>query len=362
MFRRKLNIWFGRVALVVIMSMPLACAISPNPGSHVIGGIGPLPPVEENPDNRYTPERAALGKALFFDNRISKNGDMNCSTCHLPEFGWTVPSAFSPANEGFVERRNPPSLINVGYNKALIWDGRAPSLEKQAVGSTKNPVHKGQNIDKLMTVFNRDPEIVALFKKAYGSKPNAQDYGRAIAVFQRHILISGESDFDRYMKGDKDALSESAKRGLDLFMGRAGCVACHNGPNFTDSGFYNIGLSRNPRFDEPEFQEILKFDAKRKGLQEWRQINDDPGRYLVTHKREDWKKFKTPTLRNLRDTAPYMHDGRYETLDEVIDHYDRGGDKTENQDARIKPLHLTAQEKRDLKAFLLSLWGPLPEI
>ncbi len=324
--------------------------------------IGPLPPVAANPDNPPTPERIELGKRLFFDKRISANGRFNCSTCHLPEHGWTLPSAFSIANDGFVERRNPPTLLNVGYNRALIWDGRAPSLEKQAVGSTKNPVHKGQDIDKLMAVFRADPEISRLFRAAYGTEPNARDYGRAIAVFQRHTLITGESPFDRYMKGDEGALSDAAKRGLALFKGKAGCIACHNGPNFTDSDFHNIGLARNPAFDRPEYLEILRFDARRKGLKEWKTIDDDPGRYLVTHDPADWKKFKTPTLRNLEDTGPYMHDGRYATLAEVIDHYDRGGDGTRNQDPRIRPLGLSAQEKSDLLAFLKSLRGPLPQV
>lgn len=326
------------------------------------GDIGPLPPVAENPNNRYSPERAALGKTLFFDNRISKNGDMNCSTCHLPNLGWTIPTQFSLANEGFVERRNPPTLINVGYNKKLIWDGRAPSLEKQAIGSTKNPVHKGQDIDKLMKILNDDPAIVAMFDKAYGSKPNPADYGRAIAVFQRHTLISGESAFDRYAKGNDKALSTSAQRGLSIFIDKGGCVTCHNGPNFTDSDFHNIGLKRNVKFDEPEYQDILKFDAKRMGLKEWETINDDPGRYLKTHDKTDWKKFKTPTLRNIKDTGPYMHDGRYTSLDEVINHYDRGGDKSENQDSRIHPLNLSQSEKEDLKAFLMSLHGEMPSV
>ncbi len=346
------------------MKRTLALALVLNAGAAVAAppAIGPLPPVPENPENRATPERIELGKRLFFDKRISANGRFNCSTCHLPESGWTLPTAFSIANDGFVERRNPPTLLNVGYNRALIWDGRAPSLEKQAVGSTKNPVHKGQDIAKLMATFRADPEITRLFRAAYGSEPNARDYGRAIAVFQRHTLITGDSPFDRYMKGDEKALTDSAVRGMRLFQGKAGCIACHNGPNFTDSDFHNIGLKRNPAFDRPEYLEILRFDARRMGLKEWRTMDDDPGRYLVTHDPEDWKKFKTPTLRNLADTGPYMHDGRYETLEEVIEHYDRGGDRTRNQDPRIRPLHLSAAEKADLLAFLRSLRGALPDI
>jgi cytochrome c peroxidase len=327
-----------------------------------VPAIGPLPPVPVNPDNAPTAARMALGQTLFFDNRVSGNGNMNCSSCHLPDVGWTLPSAFSIANEGFVERRNPPTLINVGHNKALIWDGRAPNLEKQALGSTMNPVHKGQNIEKLMRVLNGDPKIVAMFQAAYNSKPNPDDFGRAMAVWQRHFLVTGDSDFDRYMKGNMLAMSEPAVRGMDLFKGKAGCIACHNGPNFTDSGFHNTGLTRNKEFDKPEFQKILAFDAKRMKIENPEKVSDDPGRYLVTKDKADWKKFKTPTLRNLADTAPYMHDGRYETLDAVIEHYNRGGDKVENQDARIQPLGLTQAEKDDLKAFLHALWGELPRL
>jgi cytochrome c peroxidase len=324
--------------------------------------IGPLPPVPENPDNKATPQRIELGKKLFFDNRISKTGKLNCSSCHIPETGWTLPTKFSLANDGFVERRNSPTLLNVGYNKGLIWDGRAPTLEKQAIGSTKNPVHKGQDMDYLMKVLNDDPQMVQMFQAAYGSKPNVEDYGKAIAVFERHTIITGDSAFDRYMKGDKKALSAAAIKGMKLFKGKAGCMQCHNGANFTDSDYHNIGLARNPDFDQPELQKILKFDAKRMGLTDWETVNDDPGRYLVTHKMEDWKKFKTPTLRNLEDTKPYMHDGRFETLAEVIEYYNRGGDKEKNQDKRIKPLKLSAAEKQQLITFLESLRGALPKI
>lgn len=324
--------------------------------------IGPLPPVEANPDNRPTQARMMLGRALFFDNRISASGTMNCATCHLPHQGWTVRTPLSPANPGHVERRNSPTLINVGYNKALIWDGRAWPLEKQAIGSTKNPLHKGQDIDKLMAVFKADPEVTRMFKDAYGSEPNPADYGKALAVFQRHFIVTGLSPFDRYVKGDKSAMNEAAVRGMALFKGKGDCIACHNGPNFTDSGFYNVGLKHNPILDDEAHQKVLKFDAKRTGNKDWEDITTDPGRYLITHAEEDWGRFKTPTLRNLEDTPPYMHDGRYRTLDEVIAHYDRGGDETRNQDPRIKPLNLSVEEKQDLKSFLLALRGPLPEI
>ena len=346
----------------VLKSVAVALALASGLASAEVPDIGPLPPVPVNPDNTPTAARMALGQALFFDNRLSGNGNLNCSSCHLPDVGWTLPSAFSVANEGFVERRNPPTLINVGYNKAFIWDGRAPSLEKQAIGSITNPVHKGQNLEKLLKILNDDSKFVAMFQAAYNSKPNADDTGRALAVWQRHFLVNGESNFDRYMSGNKLALSEAAVLGMDIFKNKGGCIACHNGPNFTDSGFYNIGLKRNAEFDKPEYLKILVFDAKRMKIDNPEQANDDAGRYLVTKDKADWKKFKTPTLRNLTDTGPYMHDGRYATLDVVIDHFNRGGDNVENQDARIKPLGLSATEKTDLKAFLQSLWGPLPKL
>lgn len=324
--------------------------------------IGPLPPVEANPENEPTEARMALGRALFFDNRISASGTMNCATCHLPHQGWTVHTPISPANPGKVERRNSPTLLNVGYNKALIWDGRAWPLEKQAVGSTKNPLHKGQDIDALMKTFAADPTMVKMFKEAYDSEPNPADYGKALAVFQRHFIVTGESAFDKYMKGDKAALSESALRGLKLFVGEAGCTACHNGPNFTDSDFHDMGLGPNPMLTDERHQEVLKFDAKRKDVESWQEVTTDPGRYLVTHDEKDRGKFKTPTLRNLQDTGPYMHDGRYRTLEQVLEHYNRGGDKTPNQDARVRPLNLSADRLADLRAFLESLRGSLPEI
>jgi cytochrome c peroxidase len=321
-----------------------------------------LPPVEANPENAPTEARLALGRALFFDNRVSGTGTMSCATCHLPHQGWTVQTPLSPANPGWVERRNSPTLINVGYNKALIWDGRAWPLEKQALGSTKNPVHKGQDIDKLMAMLKEDENMVKMFQEAYGGEPNPADYGKALAVFQRHFIVAGPSPFDRYAGGDASAMEEAAVRGMALFKGKASCIACHNGPNFTDSSFHNVGLAHNPILDDEAHQKVLKFDAKRTKNADWESITTDPGRYLITHEAVDWGRFKTPTLRNLADTAPYMHDGRYWTLDEVIDHYDRGGDKARNQDPRIKPLGLSNQEKQDLKAFLASLRGPLPDI
>jgi cytochrome c peroxidase len=164
------------------------------------------------------------------------------------------------------------------------------------------------------------------------------------------------------MEGDHSAMDAATIRGMAIFKGKGNCIACHNGPNFTDSGFYNVGLKHNPILDDEAHQAVLKFDAKRTENADWESITTDPGRYLITHDKADWGRFKTPTLRNLADTPPYMHDGRYRTLDQVIEHYDRGGDGVRNQDPRIKPLMLSDSEKQDLDAFLVALRGPLPEI
>ena len=213
-----------------------------------------------------------------------------------------------------------------------------------------------------MAVLKDDANMVEMFQDAYGSEPNPADYGKALAVFQRHFIVTGPSPFDRYASGDTSAMDASAVRGMALFKGKGNCIACHNGPNFTDSGFYNVGLKHNPILDDEAHQKVLKFDAKRTKNADWESITTDPGRHLITHEDSDWGRFKTPTLRNLADTPPYMHDGRYWMLDEVIDHYDRGGDNVRNQDPRVKPLGLSDEEKQDLKAFLAALRGPLPEI
>lgn len=349
----------------------LAESFTSNNGKEV-PDIGALPPVTANPDNLPTPERIKLGQSLFFDNRISGSGTINCATCHVPDQGWTVQAPLSPAHPGFIERRNSPTLLNVGYVNALIWDGRAPTLEKQAIGSTKNPLHKNRDINELMKVFNNDPKVVKMFEDAYGKKPNIADYGKAIAVFQRHFIITGDSPFDKYMKGDKSALTKSEVRGMALFKGKANCISCHSGPNFTDSSFYNVGLKKTSALDDEPHQKILRFDAKRKGVKEWEKVTSDTGRYLVTHDPKDKGKFKTPTLRNLVDTKPYMHDGRFQTLDEVLEFFNNGGDtidngsdqnhSIENKDTQIKPLKLSQTELADLKSFLLTLRGSLPKI
>jgi len=322
--------------------------------------LAPLPPVRAVPGNEPTAARLELGQRLFFDRRLSGDGRRSCASCHWPESGWTVPTPFSPAAPGWVERRNSPSLLNVGHARVLIWDGRAPDLERQALGSTRNPVHMGQTLEGLLAALRSDARYRRLFREAYGSEPNPRDYGRALAVFERHALVSGDSPLDRHLQGEASALSPAARRGLALFRGKAGCIRCHHGPTLSDGGFHNVGLARNRRFDEPPWRRLLRFDARRMGLPEWEAMDDDPGRYLVTRDRRDWKRFKTPTLRNVALTAPYMHDGRYATLEEVVAHYDRGGDGVPGQE--IRPLGLSDRERAELVAFLRALTGRRPAL
>lgn len=210
-----------------------------------------------------------------------------------------------------------------------MWDGRFRSLEHQALGPIQADVEMNQDIDELLIELNDIPGYVSMFDKAYPEEGITQDtIAKAIAAFERTIT-SNNAPFDRYINGDKDAISQSAKRGFELFKDKANCAACHQGHNFVDDGFHNIGL--------PD--------------------TDDPGRYNIVKVNILKGAFKTPTLRNVELTAPYMHNGVYNTLEEVVEHYNKGGAVADNLDPNMKPLHLNDQEKRDLVAFMKTLTG-----
>ncbi|MGQ3684357.1 MAG: cytochrome-c peroxidase [Candidatus Loosdrechtia sp.] len=295
--------------------------------------IGPLPPVKIPADNPQTAAKTELGKKLFFDPRLSGNNWISCATCHNPALGFAdgLPRALGGpvAKEG---GRHSPSLINCGYNDFQFWDGRASSLEMQALGPIQNPDEMFETLDNVVRKLSRIPGYVKAFKEVFGTGVTAEGIAKAIAAFERTIIYSN-SPFDRYMQGDIHAMSESAIRGMDLFNGKAECIICHNGPNFTDNKFHNIGVPADGPFKE------------------------DVGRYLVTKDESDKGAFKTPTLRNIAETAPYMHDGFFPTLFEVVQFYNAGGGRSENKSPHIHPLHLTGQEVMDLIEFLKALTG-----
>lgn len=285
-------------------------------------------------DNSITERKVLLGKQLFFDKRLSKDGSISCATCHDPAHGFSNGEA---VGEGVFARkgtRNVPSIVNRLFGKTEFWDGRSETLESQALGPLLNPNEMAIDEKTLLERLRADVSYQALFKEAFNAPPTLEHVGQAIAAFER-TLLSGATPFDRYeWAGEKNALSEGAKRGLVLFRGKARCSMCHIGTNFTDEKFHNLGA------------------GKENGQK-------DPGRAQVTKDSADFGKFKTPTLRNIALTAPYMHDGSLETLEEVISFYDKGGRPNSNLDKEIKPLNLTNQEKADLLEFLENLTGPV---
>jgi len=297
-----------------------------------------LPPVQFPEDNPYSAAKAELGRFLYFDNRLSQDSSVSCASCHAPEKAFTDAAPVSTGIGGQKGGRSAPTVINRAYSTLQFWDGRAASLEDQAKGPIANPIEMTSEktadaahaavVKRLRGV----PGYVKLFEKAFGTKETTIDHvAQAIATFERTVL-SGNAPYDRYQNGDKKAMSESQVRGLDVFFNKAACDSCHLGFNFTDGSYVNIGIG----MDKPK---------------------PDLGRFVVSKKDEDQGAFKTPTLREIEHTGPYMHDGSLKTLEDVVGHYDKGGIKNPHLDQRMKPLKLSAQEKSDLVAFLKALSG-----
>jgi cytochrome c peroxidase len=279
--------------------------------------------------NEATPDRIQLGKMLFFDSRLSGSNLISCATCHNPDHDWSDGLRTAVGEDEQVLVRATPSIINSGFNQFFMWDGSFRVLEDQVwrpmLGTTE--MHGSQ--EQILSTLRAIPGYILAFDKAYpGEGISRETVAKAIATFER-TLISRDSPFDRWIDGDETSLSVSAKDGFAIFTGKGHCAACHQNGNFTDQGFHNIGL---------------------KG-------NTDPGRFAIVPILILRGSFKTPSLRDVYLTPPYMHDGSYFTLEEVVDHYDRGGDDTTNLDPNIKPLRLTKKEKKDLVEFLKSLTG-----
>lgn len=283
--------------------------------------------------NPLTKKKIELGHLLYFDKRLSRDGSIACASCHIPSLAFTDGQPVSQGIKHQQGGRSAPTSINRGFGKSHFWDGRATTLEDQSVGPFFSPVEHGfQSKEELVAKINKIKGYRKLFEEAFGSEITVETIGKAIASFQR-TLLSGNSPFDRFdWDGDEKAISESAKRGRKLFFGKARCNLCHFGTNFSDEKFHNIGIG-------------------------WEGETLDVGRFHVTKKKEDMGAFKTPTLREVSRTAPYMHDGRFPTLMEVVNHYNRGGVKNPFQDNQIIPLELTEEEKKDLVEMLKTLNG-----
>lgn len=284
-------------------------------------------------DNTVTAARIELGQNLFFDPRLSGSQWISCASCHNPALGWSdgLPTAMGDGMKKL--SRATPTILNTAYNKLQMWDGRSKSLEDQATGPIKSKDEMNMNMYILLERLSAIPGYKKMFELAYPNEGiTEQTVAKALASYERTI-VSTESAFDRWRQGDRNAVDASVKRGFALFEGKAKCEKCHQGFNFTDDGFHNIGLKTPPGMAPDDGRFAQRKVAILKGA------------------------FKTPTLRDITLTAPYMHNGVYATLEEVIEHYDRGGDIQENLDPNISTLNLTETEKSDLLNFLKSLTG-----
>lgn len=287
-------------------------------------------------DNPWTAEKAALGRRLFFDPILSEDGTVSCATCHDPQLGFTDREPVAVGIGGQRGTRRTPRLINRGYGRLFFWDGRAASLEQQVLKPIDNPIEMALRVEDAVDRVQADPTYVEEFQRALGGRPSEEALAMALATYVRGI-VSGDSPYDRYVAGDRSALSPSARNGLELFRGKAACVVCHLGPNLTDEEFHNTGV----------------------GLGDGETA--DLGRAKVTGREADRGAFKTPTLREVASTGPYMHDGSLETLEDVIEFYDEGGKPNANLDVEMQPLELSDTEKADLVAFLKALSGSVTD-
>nr|VFK18322.1 MAG: cytochrome c peroxidase [Candidatus Kentron sp. LFY] len=333
--------------------------------------IPPLAPLGDPPippDNKQTKAKIALGKLLFFDSRLGGDASVSCSSCHDPEQGWAWAEDFSRGYPGTVHWRNSQSIIDAAYLGKQFWAGSAPSHEAQARSAARGGVAGNGEADLMEARLALIPEYRKAFKEVFGDEwPLIRNAWRAISAFER-TLVQKDTPIDRYLEGDKSALGEAQLRGKKLFEGKAGCIGCHNGALATDQKYYNIGVPSSQRWEEDGLAQItFRFEQYAKGTTEemYRTIKDDAGFYYRTKNKWDKGKFRTPTLRYVKYTAPYMHNGIFYTLEEVVDFYDRGGiaedgrttSFPENKTKSIKPLGLSDEEKEDLIAFIEAFSG-----
>ena len=331
-----------------------------NPRPEGLAALGP-PPIPA--DNPMTPEKIALGEKLFFDPILSGNYGMPCSACHRPEAGWGVQAPISFGYPGTTHWRNSQTVINSAYYGKLFWAGASGSLEHQARSAARGGVAGNGEDDMMEARLAFVPEYREAFREVFGDDwPSVRHAYMAIAAYER-TLVQTDTPFDNYMRGDNDALTEQQKRGLELFAGKAGCIACHSGPLLTNQAYYNIGVPPYSGWEEDALAQItFRFELYAKGVTEekYRKLKDDPGLYFRTKQDSDMGKFRVPSLRYTKYTFPYMHNGMLETLRDVVVFYNQGGgdnEFAENKSPLIQPLGLTDAEIDDLVAFLESLSG-----
>jgi len=328
---------FAAIAAALLLSNDLSAwgrsrhpidAVRPLPG-----GLGLLPAVPEDPENPITPAKVELGRQLFEDARLSGDESLACASCHPREMAYAEPVPFSEGAGGQPMPRHTPTLLNSAYYRYINWDGKFADVPQLILSVLANPKNMNMPDERVLVArLESVPEYRVKFHELFGGRPTKQRVALAIDAYIRR-LTTPNSPFDRYVAGDIYALTDAQKRGLALFVGKAECAMCHRGPNFEDDQFHALGVG-----------------------------GDDPGRFKVTGVEADRNAFKTPTIRNVTLTAPYMHDGSLATLRDVVDFYNRGGGGNQPKSVLLRRLNLTEKEKGDLVAFLESLTGSVEKM
>ncbi|HEY8946140.1 MAG TPA: cytochrome c peroxidase [Polyangiaceae bacterium] len=332
--------FLGSARVLAVMSTALWGAACSDDGIQPVAAPAPLvaggaptgfpagPLAETGPvDNVLTEARAQLGKRLFFERRLSRSGEIACASCHDQRHAFADPRQFSIGVDGRSGSRNAQSLTNLAWGVSFFWDGRARSLEEQAGMPIEDPLEMDLSLTTATERLRNDGRYVREFQSAYDSEPSEDTLRKALASFVR-TLVSGSTPYDEYLRGDSSALDDAALRGEALFFGKAGCFHCHPPGALTNEGFFNNGTYVE---------------------------GGDVGRQKITGRTGDLARFKVPGLRNVAVTAPYMHDGSLDTLEDVVDHYDRGGRGHSSTDQQIEPLGLSDDEKQELVAFMRAL-------
>ncbi len=315
-------------------------------------------------DNPATDAKAKLGDKIFDEKRLSADNSVACNTCHSPRNGFTTHTETSRGVSDQLGKRNAPSILNAMFYKSMFWDGRAASLEEQATLPILNPIEMGQKDPQdVVAKLSAIPEFIDAFQKVFGRPVNWEDLGKAVAAFER-TRLSTEAPFDRFLHGDEKALNASQKRGWALFTGKARCATCHTYdaalPLFGDNRFHNTGAAaRRQDLNQLVASASARIAAAgdKAGIDKLALETDyaELGRFLVTQKKEDIGAFKTPFLRDVLLTAPYMHDGSLPTLWDVVEFFNKGGEHNPWLDAEMKPLELTDSDVDDLVRFMSAL-------
>lgn len=325
-------------AALALLAAPVLCADRPSPlppdtlpatlpHDAIPLGLGERPASAENP---LTAGRVALGRRLFFDPILSADNTVACATCHHPDHGFTSPDPLPRGAGGRLAARRPPTLLNRAFGKAFFWDGRAGTLEEQALKPIENPEEMGSSVAAALDRLRANAAYKEQFGAAFNDGITSANLAKALAGFER-VLLRGDSPVDKFRhRGERKAMTEAELHGFWLYESKGLCWKCHGGSNFTDEALHNTGVS-------------------------WGTPSADAGRHAVTKAEADRGKFKTPTLRGVRLRPPYMHDGSIRTLEDVVGYYDRGGVANPHLDPAMKPLELTPAERANLVAFLKSL-------